>query len=581
MNLFSFIKQHIALLDVISEYATLKKAGMYFKGTCPFHYERTASFTVSPHKDIFYCFGCHAGGDVISFIAKIEHCSPLEAAKQLIERYNLTLPKEITLEKSSHTQEERTTYYKTTALFAQWCHLQLTSHPEIVSYLTRRGIEQKSIQEFRLGYCPPDIQSLLAYGQKQNILAHNFIDAHILIQGKHGLYIPFEDRVMFPIKDHLGRCIGFGGRTYKQGDERVKYSNSHDHTFFNKSTVLYGLDRAKKAIAQKEAAFLVEGYTDLIVMNQYGFTNTIATLGTACTQDHLKSLSRYAQRLYLLYDGDAAGQNAILRVAELCWQVAIDPYVMLLPKDHDPASFLLAGGDLQKQIDAAQDIFSFVLHHMAGDFASKSLQERLAITKKVMTMVAHLTDPLKRELLLRQASDVFSLPLETLKEELMKTRPVLQKQEEQKESSPLSNLSQLEKKLFSAILYHKSTVQEEDATLLRLFLNDTLKDLFDRILAHKLADGLNINGLFELLSLEEKEWLSRLMMEVEAAGKESSDYSLDELLTQFYKKQWKITVHNVKLRIDEAQQEGNIVQVKLLLNNLDTLKKKMLGRNIT
>ena len=136
---------------------------------------------------------------------------------------------------------------------------------------------------------------------------------------------------------------------------------------------------------------------------------------------------------------------------------------MLLPKDHDPASFLLAGGDLQKQIDAAQDIFSFVLHHMAGDFASKSLQERLAITKKVMTMVAHLTDPLKRELLLRQASDVFSLPLETLKEELMKTRPVLQKQEEQKESSPLSNLSQLEKKLFSAILYHKSTVQEEDA----------------------------------------------------------------------------------------------------------------------
>ena len=105
MNLFSFIKQHIALLDVISEYATLKKAGMYFKGTCPFHYERTASFTVSPHKDIFYCFGCHAGGDVISFIAKIEHCSPLEAAKQLIERYNLTLPKEITLEKSSHTQE--------------------------------------------------------------------------------------------------------------------------------------------------------------------------------------------------------------------------------------------------------------------------------------------------------------------------------------------------------------------------------------------------------------------------------------------------------------------------------------------
>jgi DNA primase len=580
MNLFSFIKQHIALLDVVSEYATLKKAGMYFKGTCPFHYERTASFTVSPHKEIFYCFGCHAGGDVISFIAKVEHCSQLEAAKQLIERYNLTVPQEIVLEKSSHTQEERTTYYKTTVLFSQWCEQHLAQKPEIISYLTKRGIDQRSIREFNLGYCPQDIQGLLAAGQKQNILAHNFIDAHILMQGKHGLYIPFEDRIIFPIKDHLGRCVGFGGRIYKVGDERVKYSNSHDHTFFNKSTLLYGLDRAKKAIAQKEAAFLVEGYTDLIIMNQHGFTNTIATLGTACTPDHLKGLSRYAQRLYLLYDGDAAGQNAILRVAELCWQVAIDPYVIQLPKDHDPASFLIEGGDLQKLIDEAHDIFSFVLNTLAGDFASKSLQDRLGITKKIMTMIGQLSDPLKRELLLKQASDVFSLPQEALKEELRRTRPVLQKQEEvAKESSP--DLSPLEKKLFSAILFHKSTVQEEDTSLLRLFLHDTLRDLFDRILEHKTAQGIDMTGLFELLSPTEKEWVSRLMMEVEATGKESSDYSLDELLTQFYKKQWKITVHNVKLRIDEAQQEGNIVQVKLLLNNLDTLKKKMLGRNIT
>ena len=140
---------------------------------------------------------------------------------------------------------------------------------------------------------------------------------------------------------------------------------------------------------------MVEGYTDLIIMNQYGYTNTVATLGTACTQEHLKQLARYAQKLYIVYDGDAAGQNAIIRLAELCWNVALDPYVISLSTKDDPATFLLAGGDLDSKIEEARDIFSFIIEHLGADFMHKSLQERLAITKKIITIIVALTGPTK------------------------------------------------------------------------------------------------------------------------------------------------------------------------------------------
>ncbi len=386
-------------------------------------------------------------------------------------------------------------------------------------------------------------------------MATNLIDAHILQEGKQALYSPFEERIIFPIRDHIGRFVGFGGRVFQPGDERAKYYNSHDHTFFNKGTMLFGLDRAKKAIAESETAFLVEGYTDLIIMNQYGFTNTVATLGTACTQDHLKQLARYAQKLYILYDGDAAGQNAIIRLAELCWTAALDPYVISLSSKDDPATFLLAGGDLTSKVNEARDIFSFILVHMGSDFAHKSLQERLTITKKIISIILALPDPLKRDLLLAQASTAFALPVETLKQEFKAIRKKAveagQKREQPRETEvPEDEISQLEKKLFSAILNHKGDIAEEDRELLRLWLPEKLTYLFESVIQAKTAEGLNLSRLFELVTDEQKEFLSGIMME----SLLEQPASFEDLLLQFYKKQWKIAVHSVKLKVYDAQQ---------------------------
>jgi DNA primase len=576
MNLFSYIKQRVPIVSVVGEYTTLKKAGMYWKGCCPFHHERTASFTVTPHKEIFYCFGCHEGGDVISFMAKIEHCSPIDAARHLVERHGIVLPEDLSWDKKTESFDVKKSYYKTCEVFALWCHAQLQKNALAESYLNDRSISSESKTNFQLGYCSTDVRSLLQYAQKEGILAQNFIDAHILKEGKMGLYLSFDERIIFPIHDHLGHTVGFGGRVFKPHDDRAKYYNSQDHALFNKGTLLFGLDKAKKSIAQKETVFLVEGYTDLIMMHQYGYNNTVATLGTACTVDHLKQLSHYAEKVYVMYDGDSAGQNAIMRLAELCWEVSLDPYVLVLPKDEDPASYLMEYTSLEKPLTEAHDIFSYVIHHLADDFKDKSLQGKVSATTKILELINSIADPLKRDLLLQQASERFKVPLETLR-----SRAVPQKRIKTAEKSTVAAkivASSLEKKLFSVILSRKDVLKSEDETLLGLLLDAPLKKVFDAWLASKNDKGTDLVTLFERLDEPEKAFISQCITEEEP----SEQHLLDPAhLTQIYKKQWKKKVHDVKLRIEEAGMKGERDQVAQLLSDLNTLKTKMLVRGIS
>ena len=311
MNLFSYIKSQLSILDVISHYAKLKKAGSYWKGPCPFHHEKTGSFTVSPHKEIFYCFGCHVGGDVISFIAKVEQCTQLEAAQHLLEQHQLKLPENLSSELSKTSPDEKKRYFFICQTVANWCHENLKKNISVQSYLKKRNFDKKVIVDFTLGYFPgglASIQSFINHMHKKNILLQELFDANIIIKGQKINYSPYENRIIFPIKDHLGRFCGFGGRVFKENDERAKYYNSRENSFFNKGSLLFGFNKAKKYIQKEEKAFLVEGYTDCIAMVQHGYTNTVATLGTSCTKEHLKSIARHANYVYVLSTA-AGGQH--------------------------------------------------------------------------------------------------------------------------------------------------------------------------------------------------------------------------------------------------------------------------------
>jgi len=221
MDLFQYIKSRVSILDVVSEYVALKRAGTYYKGNCPIHAERTPSFTVSPHRGIYYCFGCSKGGDAIAFLAEVERCSAREAALSLAERFSIEIPAELLASGMNGTQSssERERYFATCTAFSDWCVKNLNQSEKAQSYLKERGISSRIAERFMIGYCPSgerSTQTLLGFCRERSVLAHDLIGAHILKEGTHGLYSPFEERIIFPIQNNLGAVCGFGGRIFQR-----------------------------------------------------------------------------------------------------------------------------------------------------------------------------------------------------------------------------------------------------------------------------------------------------------------------------------------------------------------------------
>lgn len=590
MNLFNFVKSQVSILDVVNQYATLKKAGLYWKGTCPFHGEKTASFTVSPHREIYYCFGCHSGGDVVSFMAKVENCSPIEAAKLLIDRYQLTPPANLSTELNSTAHnEDRKEYYELCKLVAGWCHDNLLRSPALMSYVQQRGFTKATVSHFTIGYFPgglPAIKALLAYAQKQQFLPTDLVDAHIVSEGKTVLYSPFEERVIFPIKDHLGRFCGFGGRVYKNGDERAKYYNSKENEFFAKGSLVFGLDLAKKQIQNTGHAFLVEGYTDCMAMVQYGYSNTVATLGTACTLEHLKQLSRYCQQLYVVYDADKAGQQAMLRLTELCWQVSLDLKVILLPAKEDPASFLTKGNDLAPLVKNAKDIFVFFIDSLGADFSSKHLSEKISLIRKLVGTINSIDDPLARDILMQKASKTLDIPLETMKNEVGRSFEPRKKQEENSGLEPealvqeqgAQSSGKLEKTVFCAIMNNIELFNNSNEKYLIEYLPNPLRDILKKLkMIKEEAPNMNFVAFFDKLSDTEKNYVSKLLFEHE---EEILPETFEQLIMQLHKKNWKVIVHSIKTKIAQAKSDGDTAGMAQIMQDFLELKQTMIRKNI-
>lgn len=576
MNIFEYVKSKVAIIDVISEYVTLKPAGRYWKGPSPFQHERVPSFTVSPHKEIYYCFSSGQGGDVISFIAAIENCTQIEAVRHLVERYKIQVPTTIEWNKSAPEDiNKKTIYEKTCDFFANWCAEMLKKNPVAQQYLANRPISADCIREFNLGYCPQDeasLKNLVSSAHKHNILLQDFFDAQILMENKQGLYVPFGDRIIFPIYNHLGSCCGFGGRVFREHDARAKYYNSHEHAYFNKGTIIFGLNRAKKAIQNLGHAFLVEGYIDCIAMVQAGYTNTIATLGTACTLDHLKQIARYAHKLYVMYDGDSAGQKAIVRLAELCWQVNLELFVIKLPVSEDPASYLNKERTIEPLIAEAPDIFQFFIEYASHNFFSKNLQERLIIINQLLETIAQLPDPLQKDLLLQKMATTFDTPLETLQSHIKRKKI---QTETNKEEKPLkyseSTLPVLEKKLFSAILNTDTPLAHDDEVFLLEHLSPPLAHIFKQYRDY----SYQFVSLFRALDEQEQHLISNITAEY---GQETSSTLLQKLLQEFHKQQWKLNVHSVKMKLTHSATATSQEQEKIL-REFQELKKNTLRKN--
>jgi len=336
------------ITDIISSYIPLKKSGSTYKALCPFHKEKTPSFHVSPGRQIFHCFGCGVGGDVIKFIMMFEKVSFREAIEILAKRLGKPLP---TFQTQSFDKEkaqyrnvlleihERASKFFTQLLFEKRIGRAARD------YLEKRGISSESIEAFGVGYAAAGDKGFLDVARRAGYSEKALQDAGLIIKrtGEEGYYERFRQRLIFPIRDHLGRCVGFGGRGLTD-EVTPKYLNSPETLIYNKSSVLYGLDRAKHEIGRQEFTIIAEGYFDVIVLHQFGFTNSVATLGTALTDQQARLIQRFCKKVIFLYDGDEAGEKAMLRGAEVLFRNHLQIKVALLPDNEDPDSFLNTRG---------------------------------------------------------------------------------------------------------------------------------------------------------------------------------------------------------------------------------------------
>jgi DNA primase catalytic core len=598
MSLFNFIKQQVPILDVISESVNLKPAGNYWKGSCIFHAEKDASFTVSPEKQIYYCFGCHASGDVISFIAKLEHLNQLEAAQLLVDRFQLTVPTEFTKQMHSSTAEEKDAkdrYFQTCKAFSAWAHKQLFSHQFAVDYLLQRSITLETIKAFEVGYFPGG-QHMVARLQKdlqaEGFLLKDLYEAGVFSEGKGAPYSPFEERIVFPIKDTQGRHCGFGGRVFRTGDDRAKYYNSKEADGFEKGKILFGFTAAKKAIQAEESVFLVEGYVDCIMMAQYGFTNVVATLGTACTLDHLKQLSRHAHTLYVLYDGDQAGQKAMLRLAELCWEVNLEMYVITLPAKHDPASFLIDGGDLLAYKNNATEIMHHFISSLGGHFLTKPLAQKMTSAEKIVATIAKINNSFKQDVLLHHAASVMQMPFDSLKT-LLGTISRKQSQKIQFENKDLvvpvaaepaeseePDNQLLEEKIFSGILggiaAGKLLHVPNDV---RPYFSSRMQSLLQLVEQwHSHHDGSSsVSELLASFEAIHKDWVVRVAMQ---HNTQTCLELFDRLLDRFCKVHWQRIVKDIKQQLVKAKQENDTQTMNDVLERFSHLKQGMMQRGL-
>ena len=398
------IKSQNDIVDVISERVRLKKAGRNFTGLCPFHNEKTPSFSVSQEKQIYKCFGCGEAGNVISFVMKDKNLPFIEAVKYLANRANI--PLKLGNGEQSQSNRKKELLYKVNVEAAKFFFSNLMNNQNAKEYFLNRGIKEETIKKFGLGYANDSWNSLMFYLRKKGINDGLLEEAGLISVNKEKgrKYDRFRNRVMFPVFDYQGKVIGFGGRVLD--DSKPKYLNSPETLVFQKGTNLYGLNFALKHNMSERYFVIVEGYMDLISLHQYGITNVVASLGTALTINQARLLKRYADKVVISYDADLAGQMATLRGLEILRTAGFDVRVLSIPQGKDPDEYVRSNGReaFLKLINNAEPLIDYRIKKAEEGIDFKNSQSVILYSKRIMDIISDL-DPIEKDVYIKKASE--------------------------------------------------------------------------------------------------------------------------------------------------------------------------------
>ncbi len=394
------IKDRLSVVEVIGSYIKLEKSGSNYKACCPFHHEKTPSFFVSPGRSSYYCFGCQAKGDIFTFVQEFEKVDFIGALKLLAERAGVELEQ---FKNENRNKGEHDRLRGVLELSTAYYERQLAGKKDALDYLKERGLTEKTIKDWRLGFALDEWRGVHDFLSSKKISESDMQAVGLIKQsdesGQRSIYDRFRSRVMFPLFDPSARVIGYSGRIFDQGPESnaPKYLNSPDGPLFNKSDILYGYHKSREGIRQWKYAILVEGQMDLLMCHQNGFTNAVATSGTALTNSHLEKIKRLSDNVMVVYDADRAGLKATLRAWTTALSLGMDVKVAALPQGEDPASLLLKNKeDFKKALKDSKHIIEYYLGILSREYADDSAKFKKAVESEVLPYVAAIDSAIER-----------------------------------------------------------------------------------------------------------------------------------------------------------------------------------------
>ena len=572
------VRQANDIVDVISQYVHLKRSGRNYFGLCPFHSEKSPSFSVSPDKQIFHCFGCGVGGNVITFISKIEGMNFVETVQSLAERANIQLP---TLENTGDSLKEelKAKVYKVNEFTAQYYHENLYKPQAKIAqeYVKKRQLNNETLKSFRIGFSGK-FDELYQELKKQGFEEKEILESGLVNKNDRGQYIDrYRNRLMFPICDVRGRVIAFGGRVLD--DSKPKYINSPENVVYSKGRHLFGLNVAKKGDTKK--LLIVEGYMDVISLHQRGITNVVAPLGTALTEQQGWLLRKSAEQIILSFDSDAAGLQAKLRALDILQNMGCDLRILQVEGAKDPDEYIVKYGNarFQNLIEKASSIIEFKVKVLKKDLDLDNVNDKIKFLNEIAKLIAKVDNNIEREIYIEKIAKEYEISKEAIYAEVNKlTYKNAQNEKVLEKSKPtivhrkreIKEVSESIKKRENTII---SILLNGDLNIFQIIKQNIKPEDFQYELNNKIAKKLyeefekgnsNINGIIDELDEEEQNQITMIMAE---------DYEINDIekaiddIMQSYEKE---KLNNRKFEI-----------LDLLEQNTDSEEKKKLEKELT
>ncbi len=557
------IKSKIDIVTLVGSYIKLDKAGSNYKGKCPFHNEKTPSFFVSPDRGSFYCFGCQAKGDIFTFVQEFEGLDFIGALKVLADRAGVKLEQ---YDKGDKPEKER--LYSVLEQAAFFYEKQLSENKNAREYLQSRSIADKTIKDFRIGFVRLEWRDLYEYLLERGITPEDMLSVGLIKRkegAKDSYYDTFRGRIMFPISDSSGRIVGFSGRILVPDDKSPKYLNSPETELFNKSEILFGLDKAKKDIRLKDYSILVEGQMDLVMLHQVGIVNTVASSGTALSENHLVKLRRLSNRIIMAYDGDSAGFSASDRSSKIALSLGMELKIAPMPEGKDPAD--LAKEDQEKLKEALKNS-KHIIDFYTDSLLSQNLPSRelgQEIRKHVLPYIAQLPSTIERSHFIKNIAHKTFIKEEALWDDLKKVNvnSEVSSSKEKETPSAMKRIEAIERKVVGVIMWLRANKTEDLSAVDTVDIEKRVKMIFgDRL--EQLLDSFDKDR--ELLLFETEAYYN---------NKANLSRDLEELVIGLEEEYLKKEFGLAMIQLQKAEQTKNSSEILKYLEECQRLSNKI------